>query len=134
MGLYLGIDGGGTKTKFYLGDERELLAEATTGGSNILRSGEAAVREELHAGVDQVCVTAKVSASDILRVVAGMAGSSNEKVRLSLQGFFGEKLSAEVIIVGDMVIAHHAALEGEAGRVHVPETVHMLEPDEGDVG
>jgi glucosamine kinase len=115
MGLYLGIDGGGTKTRFYLGDERELLTEATTGGSNILRTGEAAVREALHAGIDQVCGTAKVSASDIQRVVAGMAGSSNEKVRSSLHGFFGEKLSAEVIIVGDMVIAHHAALEGEPG-------------------
>ena len=115
MSLFLGIDGGGTKTRFRLGDEREVVAEATTEGSNILRTGEADVRKALHAGIDVVCAAAKVNPSEIQRVVGGIAGSSNESVRAALHRVLGEKLSAEIIIVGDMVIAHQAALEGEPG-------------------
>lgn len=111
MPLYLGIDGGGTKTKFLLGDERDILAESTAEGSNILRTGEPAVRQALHAGIDAL----RTDLSQINRVVAGIAGSSNEEVRIALEGILREKLTAEIIIVGDMVIAHHAALNGAPG-------------------
>ena len=37
------------------------------------------------------------------------------------------------VVVGDGLRARHQA-EGEAGRVHVPEAVDMLEPDQRDVG
>ena len=36
------------------------------------------------------------------------------------------------VVVGNGLGARHQP-EGEAGRIHVPESVHMLEPDEGDV-
>ncbi len=115
MAFYLGIDGGGTKTKFLLGDEQRVLAEATTAGSNILRSGEGAVRESLQAGLSEVCATAGISTSHITRVVAGIAGSSNPEVRASLLAMLRPKLSSDIAIVGDMVIAHHAALAGNPG-------------------
>lgn len=115
MSFYLGIDGGGTKTKFLLGDEEKVLAEAIAAGSNILRSGEADVRSALQAGIEEVCSTAKVPAAEIVRVVGGIAGSSNEKVRAALEAIVHERISCEISIVGDMVIAHHAALEGKAG-------------------
>jgi glucosamine kinase len=115
MAFYLGIDGGGTKTKFLLGDEHQLLAEATAAGSNILRSGEEAVRAALHAGVEEVRTNAGIAAAEIRRAVAGIAGSSNDAVRASLEGVLREKISGEIVIVGDMVIAHHAALDGAPG-------------------
>ena len=111
MPLFLGIDGGGTKTKLVLGDEQNILAEATSGGSNLLRTGEDAVREALHAGLSSL----NADLSQVVRVVAGVAGSSNHDARQKLESILRERLSAEIVIVGDMVIAHHAALNGEPG-------------------
>lgn len=115
MAFYLGIDGGGTKTKFLLGDEQQVLAEAVVAGSNILRSGENPVREALHVGLSEVCATAGIQTSDITRVVAGIAGSSNHEVRALLLAMLRQQISGDVAIMGDMVIAHHAALTGKPG-------------------
>ena len=111
MSLFLGIDGGGTKTKFILGDEQKVLVESEAAGSNILRSGESAVRQALHAGLEAL----RTDLKQVTRVVAGIAGSSNDQVRATLESILREKLNAEILIVGDMVIAHHAALNGEPG-------------------
>lgn len=115
MAFYLGIDGGGTKTKFLLGDEQQVLAEAKTGGSNILRVGEEAARAALHEGIDDVCVSAGIAPPVVSRVVAGIAGSSNDQVRSALETMLREKRAGDITIVGDMVIAHEAALEGAPG-------------------
>ena len=45
MGFYLGIDGGGTKTRCVLGNQTAVLATAVSGGCNIVRLGEARARE-----------------------------------------------------------------------------------------
>jgi glucosamine kinase len=115
MAFYLGIDGGGTKTRLLLGDENRVIAEATAAGSNVLRSGTEAAHTALQAGVDEVLSAAGVPASEIANTVAGMAGSSNPKVRASLEEILREKLPGTIEIVGDMLIAHHAALEGAPG-------------------
>ncbi len=115
MAFYLGIDGGGTKTRFLLGDEQQVLAETITGGSNILRAGEEPARAALEAGIDQVCFSAGIPAAQVSRVIAGIAGSSNDQVRASLEAMLRAKIAGEITIVGDMVIAHHAALEGAPG-------------------
>lgn len=111
MPLYLGIDGGGTKTRFFLGDDQRVIAESESAGSNILRSGEATVRQALHAGLEAL----HTDLTPITHVVAGIAGSSSDHVRATLQTILREKLDAEILVVGDMVIAHHAALSGEPG-------------------
>lgn len=115
MAFYLGIDGGATKTKFLLGDEQQVLAEALGEGSNVLRSGEEAVRTALHTGIDEVCSRAGVQPGKIKRLVAGIAGSSNDGVRLFLQLALRQKCPAGGEVLGDMVIAHHAALTGAPG-------------------
>lgn len=115
MAFYLGIDGGGTKTKFLLGDEECIRAEASTEGSNILRSGQDAVRDALLRGIDDVCTSAGITQDDISRVVAGIAGSSNEEVRVALEEILRERFSGAITILGDMVISHYAALEGKPG-------------------
>ena len=115
MTFYLGIDGGGTKTKFLLGEEECIRAEATTEGSNILRTGQEAVRDALLRGIDDVCTSAGITQNDISRVVGGIAGSTNEEVRTALEEILRERIEGEITIVGDMVIAHHAALEGQPG-------------------
>ncbi|MGB0041338.1 MAG: BadF/BadG/BcrA/BcrD ATPase family protein, partial [Terriglobales bacterium] len=76
MGFYLGIDGGGTKTRCVLGSEIAVLATAVSGGSNIIRLGEAQARASLHAAVRQVCVAANISADRIDAVCMGAAGAA----------------------------------------------------------
>ena len=53
MAYYLGIDGGGTKTRFALADETTILARATCGGSNMVRLGETQAGEVLRQGLQQ---------------------------------------------------------------------------------
>src|SRR6202162_4499621 len=74
MAYYLGIDGGGTKTRCVLGDERTVLATAMSGGSNIVRLGETRAREALHTAIRQVCATANISPAQISAVCIGAAG------------------------------------------------------------
>ncbi len=115
MSFYLGIDGGGTKTKFVLGDEERVLAEAVSSGSNILRSGEAPVRDALQTGVQEVCAAAGLAPSAISHTVAGIAGSSKQTVHDALVSMLCEISGGAITVVGDMEIAHYAALAGAPG-------------------
>ena len=60
MSFYLGIDGGGTKTRCALGDETIVLATSMSGGSNVIRVGEANAKEALHTAVRHICATANI--------------------------------------------------------------------------
>lgn len=117
MAYFLGIDGGGTRTTAVLGDEHSVLAEATAGGSSITRLGEERTREALHKAVLDVCSMAGLQPSQLDRVVAGVAGASREQVSTALKRILSDVTPAEIRIVGDMVIAHHAALGGDPGVI-----------------
>ena len=62
MPLFLGIDGGGSKTVCAVGDEALLLGSATVGPSNIVRVGEAEARKNLRAGIEMACSARRVQA------------------------------------------------------------------------
>src|ERR1700687_1165828 len=80
MAYYLGIDGGGTKTRCVLGDEMTVLATAMSGGSNIVRLGEMQQREPLHAAVRQVCAPATLSPAQISAVCIGATGADRPEI------------------------------------------------------
>ena len=109
MAFYLGIDGGGTKTRCALGDETRTLATAVAGGSNIIRSGEALARESLHASVLEVCASAKIEPAQIQNICIGAAGAARPEIAAKVQGILAELTPALVEVVGDMVIALEAA-------------------------
>src|SRR5215471_15606479 len=109
MAFYLGIDGGGTKTRCALGDESRVLANSVTGASNVVRVGTASAREALHAGVRNVCEGANISPSQIKSVCIGAAGAARKEVAEQVRGILGEITSAHVDVVGDTVIALEAA-------------------------
>jgi N-acetylglucosamine kinase-like BadF-type ATPase len=44
VAIYLGIDGGGSKTSCLIGDETSVLGAGTGGPSNVVRVGEAQAR------------------------------------------------------------------------------------------
>jgi glucosamine kinase len=125
MGFYLGIDGGGTKTRCVLGSETAVLATAVSGGSNVVRLGEALARSSLHAAVRQVCLATNISADRIDAVCIGAAGAARPEIATQLRNIFAEidpHFTARIEIAGDSVIALHAAFHSGPGVVAIAGT------------
>jgi N-acetylglucosamine kinase-like BadF-type ATPase len=76
VSLFLGIDGGGSKTRCVLGDEKSLLGSGSASGCNVLRVGEACAQSSLQAAIHEACVQAGISPQEIMRTCAGMAGGA----------------------------------------------------------
>jgi glucosamine kinase len=122
MAFYLGIDGGGTKTRCALGDKRAVLATSASGGSNVVRLGAARAREAMHAAVQDVCASAKVSPGQIVRVCVGAAGAARPEVAATVREILAEVTPAAVEVVGDMVIALEAAFGPGPGVIAIAGT------------
>lgn len=122
MAFFLGIDGGGSKTTCMVGDETQLLATATAGGSNIVRVGEAVARKNLRTAIRQACGAAKVEPSQLAAVCVGVAGASVPEVVTTVRRLVSEFAGGEINVVGDMVIAMEAAFGDGPGVIVVAGT------------
>jgi N-acetylglucosamine kinase-like BadF-type ATPase len=122
VAIYLGIDGGGTKTVCAVGDETRVLARATSGGSNVVRSGEAAARESLLSAIREACASAQVKGSDVRRVCVGGSGAARPEIAKFLRGVVGESVSCDVMVVGDMETTMYAAFEHGPGVIAIAGT------------
>ncbi len=120
--FYLGIDGGGTKTRCALGDETSVLATSVAGGSNVVRLGEAQAREALHAAVRRACSTANISPDQIRRICIGAAGAARPEIAAKIRAILSEVTPAPVEVVGDMVIALEAAFGSGPGMIAIAGT------------
>jgi N-acetylglucosamine kinase-like BadF-type ATPase len=114
--IFLGIDGGGSKTSCVIADESTLLASATAGGSNIVRLGEEQARKGLREAIEKACAAARLQPSALERICVGMAGAGRPEVSQIAQRIIAEITSSETLVVGDMVVALEAAF-GEAPGV-----------------
>jgi N-acetylglucosamine kinase-like BadF-type ATPase len=117
VAIFLGIDGGGSKTTCVVADESTVLATATVGGINLVRSGEAQARSNLHEVIRQACASARIEPSQITRVCLGTTGAGRPQAREVLQRIVAEVVPAEVQIFPDTVIALYAAFENGEGIV-----------------
>ncbi len=122
MAFYLGIDGGGTKTRCALGDETKTLATAVSGGSNVIRVGEALAREALHSSILEACNTAKIGPDKIQSICVGAAGAARPDVADRVQSILAEITPASIQVVGDMVIALEAAFGKGPGVIAIAGT------------
>ena len=130
MAYYLGIDGGGTKTRCVLADETMVLATAMTGGSNIVRLGETQAREALHTAVRQVCATANISPAQISAICIGAAGADRPEIAAKIRTILVEQISKiapetalpKIEVVGDMTIALEAAFGAGPGVIAIAGT------------
>ncbi len=126
MAYYLGIDGGGTKTRCLLADETTVLARAMAGGSNIIRLGETHAREALRTAVQQVCAAAEISPNQIHGVCIGAAGAARPeiaaKVHAILAGLIPEINPTNIEVVGDAQIALEAAFGEGPGVIAIAGT------------
>ena len=80
MAIYLGIDGGGSKTSCLIGDETSVLGTGTGAASNVVRVGEAQARESLAGAIRQACTVAHLDPSEIGNVCVGLAGAARPEI------------------------------------------------------
>ena len=122
MAIYLGIDGGGTKTTCVVADETSVLGSATTGGSNITRHGNAGVREALHSAVKTACAAARVEPSQIENACIGLSGAGRPEVRDAVAGMMRELLRGHILVVSDLETTLQAAFGNGPGVITIAGT------------
>lgn len=77
--LFLGVDGGGTKTTLLLMDSKgNIVARATKGTIDYLRIGADKFKKELKEGIHHVCYIANVGIDDITYAFLGIPGFEDE--------------------------------------------------------
>ena len=122
MAIYLGIDGGGTKTTCLVADEHKLFGSATSAGSNITRWGEAHAREALETGVKEACTTAGVDAQQIDSTCVGLSGAGRPEVRQAVVRMMSEIVGGHVQVVSDLETTLEAAFHGGPGVITIAGT------------
>jgi len=142
MLLFLGIDGGGSRTQAYLGDERgRILAKAVAGPSNPLKVGIEAAKKEIssaaRAALRRLSPAAARDASQLVdarrgrrhhkpllvAVCAGVAGVDRAAVSRPLLAWLRKAIPARHhLLATDAAIALHAALGTAAGMIVVSGT------------
>ncbi|MFZ0818321.1 MAG: BadF/BadG/BcrA/BcrD ATPase family protein [Candidatus Sulfotelmatobacter sp.] len=122
MAYYLGIDGGGSKTRCAVGDESSLLATVAAGPSNVTRVGEARARESLHQAIREACAAGKIDPGQLRRACIGAAGAGREEIASVVRRIVAEVIPGEIEIVGDMQIALEAAFGAGPGVIVIAGT------------
>lgn len=122
MALFLGIDGGGTKTRCVVGDEHRVLGTALASSSKVQRVGEDEARRVSHAVVKEACDAAGVSAKRIEHGCIGISGFIDSSVAEWVRGMLSEVISAPVDVVEDVMIALEAAFGDAPGCIVVAGT------------
>ncbi len=122
--LFLGVDGGGTKTHIALmKPSGEVKCEGYAGPSNPLRVGvETAVGNILKA-VNEACDIGGVSRGDIAAATLGLAGVRRADLRQRVRERFQKSLGvANTTVITDAEIALYATTLGEPGLVVIAGT------------
>jgi glucosamine kinase len=122
VGIFLGIDGGGTKTSCIIGDENSVLGAGMSAGSNVVRVGERRARKSLGAAIRQACAAANITPAQIDRTCVGIAGGTLPEIAGVVHRLLSELVSGEVVVVGDMVIAMQAAFGDGPGVIVIAGT------------
>lgn len=122
MPFFLGIDGGGTKTRCILGDEKSQLGTGSSSSSKVQRVGETCARDALAAAVHGACVQAGISPRRIARTVAGITGSARPDIAAVMRDLMTSIVGGEIEIVGDVEIAFEDAFGSRPGVIVIAGT------------
>lgn len=122
MPYFLGIDGGGSKTRCLLGDARTALGRGSSSGCNIVRVGEACAQDSLTSAVHEACVQAGISPREISRTCLGAAGGVRPEIVAALRRIMTQVVGGIIDITGDMQIAFEDAFGPGAGIIVIAGT------------
>jgi glucosamine kinase len=120
--FFLGIDGGGTKTRCVLGDENSLLGTGNGSSCKVQRVGEACARDSLSAAIHEACVQTGISPGQITRTCAGVTGSGRPEIAGVMRDLVSSIVAGEIEIVGDVEIAFEDAFGTGPGVIVIAGT------------
>ena len=122
--LFLGVDGGGTKTNVALMDEsHEVVAEGTGGPSNPLRVGVETAVANIAKAIDTACDSGGVSRGDIVAATLGLAGVRRADIRERVRDSFATRFRVKkTFVTTDADIALYGTTLGKAGLVVIAGT------------
>ncbi len=115
MAFFLGVDGGGTKAVFVLGDETRELARARSGTIKRMKTDAPTAEANLRSALRDLESATGVNPHSIARCCVGTAGESVPLVTDWLREAFGRHIGGELVIVGDVEIALDSAFFGKRG-------------------
>lgn len=122
--LFLGVDGGGTKTHAVLIDEfGEIAGEGFSGASNPLRVGIERAVGNIFTATEKACDAAGRSRADIVAIECGLAGVRREDLRRSVHQRISENYRLKTVeVLTDAEIALYAVNSGKAALVVIAGT------------
>ncbi|USG64468.1 N-acetylglucosamine kinase [Brevibacillus ruminantium] len=120
---FIGLDGGGTKTKAALCDSAGRIVGLAEGeGSNPLSRPWEQVRETLQVLMEQVCRRAGVGADEVAGVFLGLAGADRPQVKAWIEDAFLPVWGERLHIDNDAVAALYSGTWGSPGIVLIAGT------------
>ena len=135
--LYLGVDGGGTKTQVALMNEaKEIVAEGFAGPSNPLRVGVETAVSNIAKAVNEAFDEHGFSRGDIVAATLGLAGVRRQDIRERVKASFVEKLKIKkTLVITDAEIALFGTTLGKAGLVVIAGTgsICLGKDDDGKI-
>jgi len=122
--LFLGVDGGGTKTNIaIMNADREVLAEGSGGPSNPLRVGVETAVANIAKAIDAACDGGGISRGDIVAATLGLAGVRREDIRERVRDSFATRFRIrKTHVTTDADIALYGTTMGKAGLVVIAGT------------
>jgi N-acetylglucosamine kinase-like BadF-type ATPase len=122
--MYLGVDGGGTKTHIALMNvSGKVTCEGSSGPSNPLRVGVETAVTNIAKAINEACDRDGVSRGDIVGATLGLAGVRRADLKRSVRESFIKRLGIrKVEVVTDAEIALFATTLGKPGLVVIAGT------------
>ncbi len=117
MQYFLGVDAGGTKAEFALGDDTRELSRVRVGTIKRMKANAETTEANLLEALRQLESATGVSARSITRCCIGTAGESVPLVVNWLTEAFARHVGGELMIVGDVEIALDSAFFGKRGAL-----------------
>ena len=115
MPYFLGVDAGGTKTEFVLGDESRELARVRAGTIKRMKADAETAEVNLETALKQLQGASGIRLESITRCCIGTAGETVPLVVNWLRDAFARHVGGELILVGDVEIALDSAFFGGRG-------------------
>ncbi len=133
MAFYIGLDGGGTKTKCVIVDEQmNVLSELVGGPSNFLVFGVDEVTESLFNLITDSIKQAGINTSEIASVLLGTAGAGRREDAERLEKSFIQKVTEanlpikKFVVESDARIALEGAFSGKLGSILIAGTGSIM--------
>lgn len=132
MKYYIGLDGGGTKTKCVIADENlNIINEAVSGPSNFLMIGNETVSQTLYELITNSLSESKIYYEQIAGIVLGTTGAGRRSDAEMLENFFKnfllqKKINLNFRVESDARIALEGAFSGKTGSILIAGTGSIM--------